>query len=667
MDQAVGKQAMVQSASPVSESEKNAIIGGVLLSMLLAALDQTIVAPAMPTIARALGHAEYLPWIVTGYLLTATAVAPLYGKISDVLGRRPTIYAAILIFLAGSLVSALAPNMLVLVVGRAIQGAGGGGLFALAQIVIGDLVPPRERAKYAAWISGTWAVASVAGPLLGGTFAEHLHWSLIFWINLPLGFLAMAIINNPLKKLPIVAKHHRIDGLGAVLLIVATALLLLALNWGGSTYAWISPEILGLVACSAIFWAAFALRLMRAAEPLVSLEVLGNRIVLTGTLSMFLLQAASVGLSVYLPVYLQSIIGLSVSESGTAMLGLLLGTVAGATFSGQAIPRFVHYKRIALIGDRGIPARYSGFSTLVEELAVGLVRDVEMYQWVEHSESKTEKKLGGSEETVTTYNYSKEWRATDVDSNQFRQPDGHSNPQRAVDSARFTVETATVGAFTLPGNRVAALGSEKTIIPGADAIAAFRNAMGGQNVQVHNNLLYVGNDPRGPQVGDLKISYRRIDLAAASFIGAQRGDSLRPYKTSNGRELFLSAAGDSTADEMFESAKTENTVITWIVRAGGLLGMFIGFAFILSILGVAADLIPFVGSIVGFGTSLIAFAATAVLGPVVIAIGWIAYRPLLAIGIVAAGVAVAAGIVALRRRAARPAAPSPTGFGRPTA
>ena len=299
--------------------------------------------------------------------------------------------------------------------------------------------------------------------------------------------------------------------------------------------------------------------------------------------------------------------------------------------------------------------------------AVGLVRDVEMYQWVEHSESKTEKKLGGSEETVTTYNYSKEWRDTDVDSSQFRQPDGHTNPQRAVDSAQFTVETATVGAFTLSGNRVAALGSEKPIVPGPDALAAFRNAMGGQNVQVQNNLLYVGNDPRGPQVGDLKIGYRRIDLAAASFIGAQRGDSLRPYKTSNGRELFLSAAGDSTAEEMFESAKTENTVITWIVRAGGLLGMFIGFAFILSILGVAADLIPFVGSIVGFGTSLIAFAATAILGPVVIAIGWIAYRPLLAIGIVAAGVLVAAGIVALRRRAAPPAAAAPTGFGRPAA
>ncbi|TIP35660.1 MAG: MFS transporter, partial [Mesorhizobium sp.] len=218
------------------------------------------------------------------------------------------------------------------------------------QTVIGDLVPPRERARYAAWISGTWAVASVAGPLLGGVFAEHLHWSLIFWINLPIGFLAMAIINNPLKKLPIAAKHHRIDGLGAVLLVIATALLLLALNWGGSTYPWFSPEILGLVACSAAFWALFALRLLRASEPLISLEVLGNRIVLAGTLSMFLLQAANIGASVYLPVYLQSVVGLSVSESGIAMLGLLLGTVAGATFSGRMIPRFVHYKRIAMVG-----------------------------------------------------------------------------------------------------------------------------------------------------------------------------------------------------------------------------------------------------------------------------------------------------------------------------
>ncbi|MCA0013226.1 MFS transporter [Mesorhizobium sp. B292B1B] len=350
MDQAVDKQAVAAASAPLTESEKNAIIGGVLLSMLLAALDQTIVAPAMPTIARALGHAEYLPWIVTGYLLTATAMAPLYGKISDVYGRRPTVYGAILIFLAGSLVSAMAPNMFVLVIGRAIQGAGGGGLFALAQTVIGDLVPPRERARYAAWISGTWAVASIAGPLLGGTFAEHLHWSLIFWINIPLGIVAMAIINKPLRKLPVAARRHRIDGLGALLLVAATALLLLALNWGGSEYPWLSTAILGLVASSLVLWSAFALRLLRTTEPLISLEVLSNPIVLAGTLSMFLLQAANIGLSVYLPVYLQSVIGLSASESGTALLGLMLGTVAGATFSGRTIPRFVHYKRIAMVG-----------------------------------------------------------------------------------------------------------------------------------------------------------------------------------------------------------------------------------------------------------------------------------------------------------------------------
>jgi EmrB/QacA subfamily drug resistance transporter len=351
MDKAVRQEAGAGfEAPPLSEKEKNAIIGGVLLSMLLAALDQTIVAPAMPTIAGTLGHAEYLPWIVTGYLLTATALAPLYGKISDIYGRRPTLYAAVLIFLAGSLVSALAPNMLTLVIGRAIQGMGGGGLFALSQTVIGDLVPPRERARYAAWIAGTWAVASIAGPLLGGTFAEHLHWSLIFWINIPLGLIAMAIINNPLKKLPVVARRHSIDGLGAVLLVVATALLLLALNWGGSTYPWLSVEIFGLIAVSAVFWGAFAVRLMRAAEPLISLEVLGDPIVRAGTLSMFALQAANVGLSVYLPVYLQSVLGLDASQSGTAMLGLLLGTVAGATFSGKTIPRFIHYKRIALVG-----------------------------------------------------------------------------------------------------------------------------------------------------------------------------------------------------------------------------------------------------------------------------------------------------------------------------
>ncbi|MGN6551592.1 MAG: MDR family MFS transporter [Pararhizobium sp.] len=351
MDKPVARPAPTAfEAPPVTEAEKNAIIGGVLIAMLLAALDQTIVAPALPTIGSALGHAKYLPWIVTGYLLTATAMAPLYGKISDVHGRRLTIYAAVLIFLAGSIVSALSPNMFVLIAGRAIQGLGGGGLIAMAQTVIGDLVPPRERARYAAWISGTWAVASIAGPLLGGYFAEHLSWSLIFWINLPLGAVAMLVLNNPLKKLPIVSRQHRIDGLGAVLLIVATALLLLGLNWGGATYPWGSFEVIGVFVASAVFWGAFAFRITSVREPLVSVDVLRNPIVLAATASMFLAQAASIGLSVYLPIYLQHVIGLSVANSGFALLGLLLGTVVGAMSSGRLVAHVVHYKRIALVG-----------------------------------------------------------------------------------------------------------------------------------------------------------------------------------------------------------------------------------------------------------------------------------------------------------------------------
>jgi MFS family permease len=337
-------------APPITEREKNAIIGGVLLSMLLAALDQAIVAPALPTIGGALGHAEYLPWIVTAFLLTATAVAPLYGKISDIYGRRPTIYAAILIFLAGSVVSALSVNMFMLIAGRAIQGIGGGGLFALTQTVIGDLVPPRERAAYAAWISGTWAVASVAGPLLGGYFAGHLDWSLIFWINLPLGAFAMVILNNPLKKLSIAARQHKVDAPGAFLLVTATAILLLALNWGGSTYPWLSAPVLGLIAFSLVLWAVLSWWLLRTVEPLISLEVLVNPVVRTATIALFIVQAVSIGLSVYLPIYMQLFLHLSVADSGTALLGLMLGTVAGAMGSGWLVAYVTHYKRIALIG-----------------------------------------------------------------------------------------------------------------------------------------------------------------------------------------------------------------------------------------------------------------------------------------------------------------------------
>src|SRR3569833_46504 len=207
----------VNPRAELSDRDKQVTTIGILTALLLAALDQSIVTPAMPTIGGDLGDPQYLPWIVTSYLLTATAVAPLYGKIYDIYGRRPTIYAALGLFLLGSIGAALSPNIYVLIGARAVQGLGGGGLFALSQILIGDMLPPRERGRYAAWISGMWAASAIAWPLLGGTLAEW-HWSLIFWLNLPLGVVAMLVINEPLKKLHVATRAHKLDYVGALLL-----------------------------------------------------------------------------------------------------------------------------------------------------------------------------------------------------------------------------------------------------------------------------------------------------------------------------------------------------------------------------------------------------------------------------------------------------------------
>jgi MFS family permease len=339
----------VAEQAELTDRDRSVIMAGILTAMLLAALDQSIVTPAMPTIGAALGDAQYLPWIVTAYLLTATAVAPLYGKISDIHGRRSTLYAALGLFLLGSIIGALAPNMFVLIGARAVQGLGGGGLFALTQIVIGDMLPPRERGRYAAWISGMWAIASIAGPLLGGTFAQF-HWQLIFWLNLPLGLLAMLVINRPLRKIVIPRHEHRIDLPGATLLVLATASLLLLLNWGGSAYPWGSPEIIGLGLFSLLFWIGFGVRVSRAQEPLVSLEVLSSPIVLAGCFMMFMVAGANIGLAVFLPVYAQAYLGLSPAGSGYALLGFLLGTVAGSTFGGRLT---LHVARVKLISITG--------------------------------------------------------------------------------------------------------------------------------------------------------------------------------------------------------------------------------------------------------------------------------------------------------------------------
>ncbi len=350
MDQPAPQAARGHATPALSHAEIRTIIVGIMLAMLLAALDQTIIATALPTIGRELGDLEHLPWVVTVYLLTSTAVTPLYGKFSDSHGRRGTMLIGIVIFIVGSIACAVAPNMLVLILARGVQGLGGGGLIALAQTIVADIVAPKERGKYQVYFAGVFMTSSLAGPVLGGFFAEHLHWSVIFWINLPLGLLAFLLVFHSLKKLPRHDRPHRLDLLGALLLVSATVSLLLALSWGGLRHPWLSLPIFGLIAGSLALWGLFAIRMRLAPEPLIPPGVLHNPVVRMGVLSACFGMGTYIGLTIYLPVYFEAVRGLSASLSGLALIPLMVGTVCGATISGRSMAKVKHYKRLPVGG-----------------------------------------------------------------------------------------------------------------------------------------------------------------------------------------------------------------------------------------------------------------------------------------------------------------------------
>jgi EmrB/QacA subfamily drug resistance transporter len=326
------------------------ILLGLTLAMFLSALDQTIVATALATIGRAYADVENLAWIVTAYLLAATAVTPLYGKLSDIYGRRPILLGGIAIFVAGSVACALAPTMPALIAARALQGLGGGGLIALSQTIVGDAVSPRERGRYQGYFSAVFAVSSIAGPVLGGVFAEHLHWTLIFWINLPLGLLAFFITGRALKALPRHDRPHELDFLGAALMVTGTIALLFALNWGGMRYAWASPQIVGLLASSVTLFALFFWRIATADEPFVPLSIMRNRVVARAIGGAALGYGTMIALSIYTPVYFETVLGLSASAAGLMLIPFMGGTVIGSTLGGQLMSRLKHYKRVALVG-----------------------------------------------------------------------------------------------------------------------------------------------------------------------------------------------------------------------------------------------------------------------------------------------------------------------------
>ncbi len=342
------------AAKPVGRAlthpEVRTIVLGIMLAMFLGALDQTIVATALPTIGRHFRDLGDLSWVVTAYLLTGTAVTPLYGKLSDIHGRRVMMLIAIGLFVAGSLACALAPSMTALVFSRALQGLGGGGLMALSQTIIADIISPRERGRYQGYIGAVFALSSVGGPVLGGFLTEHLDWSLIFWINLPLGLAALGMTSSVLRRVPYHPRKHKLDLIGAALMMGAAVALLLALSWGGRRFDWISPQTGALLLTSALLWGLFAWRLVATAEPFLPLAVLGHPVVRCAALAGACNMGALVGMTIFVPLYFEVVLHLSASQSGLALIPLMAATVVFSTITGRLMTHMAHYKRVPLIG-----------------------------------------------------------------------------------------------------------------------------------------------------------------------------------------------------------------------------------------------------------------------------------------------------------------------------
>jgi EmrB/QacA subfamily drug resistance transporter len=344
------------TASPAIPEQRPAtvtirgIIAGLMLAMFLAALDQTIVATALPTIGREIGDPEDLSWAITAYLLASTTVTPLYGKLADIYGRRIMLMTAIGIFTVGSIACALAPSMTALALARALQGMGGGGLISTAQTIIADLIPPRERSRVQGYFASVFALASVAGPVMGGVMAEHLHWSVIFWINLPLGALAWWMTSSSLRTLPRHDRRHRIDFIGAALMVAASVPLLLGLAWGGIRFPWSSPVIIGLMLASAIGWVQFIVRMLLVAEPFLPVSIVANKVVGPAIATGFFGSGTLIALTIYVPIYLQVGLDATASHSGLALMPLAGGVVVGSALAARFMARMVHYKTPSLIG-----------------------------------------------------------------------------------------------------------------------------------------------------------------------------------------------------------------------------------------------------------------------------------------------------------------------------
>ncbi|PRX62730.1 EmrB/QacA subfamily drug resistance transporter [Nonomuraea fuscirosea] len=351
---------MVATLSPEAPPRRSlwVSIGSLIMVMFLAALDQTVVATAMPTIAGELNGLQDLSWVVTAFALASGIVTPLYGKLSDMYGRKTLYLTAIVVFLAGSALCGLAQTMGQLIAFRAFQGLGAGGVMVLTMIIAADLATPRERAKFQGIFGAVFGIASIAGPVVGGYLTEHASWRWIFAINLPLGAIALAVAFTVLK-LPRRTSPHRVDWLGAALIAGLLTCLTLLASWGGSAYAWTSPVILGLGAGAVLLTVLFVLVERRVAEPVLPLRLFRDRAFTIPVVAVVLLATAMLGTATFLPLFLQLASGASASDSGLLLLPMMAGMIAASTLGGQIVTRLGHYKWLMVGG--AVSAAAAGF------------------------------------------------------------------------------------------------------------------------------------------------------------------------------------------------------------------------------------------------------------------------------------------------------------------
>jgi EmrB/QacA subfamily drug resistance transporter len=462
--------------APLTRAEVRTILISLMLTMFLTALDQTIVATALPTIGRQFRDVSNLSWVITAYLLASTAVAPVFGTLSDIYGRRAMIITALSLFIAGSVLCAVAPNMTVLILARGLQGLGGGGIMPIVQTIISDVVTPRERGQYQAYFSGVWVAAGISGPIVGGVFAEHLHWSMIFWINVPLSLGALALLLPKMARIPVFHRKRRVDWLGGMLLMASAVLFMLVLTWGGNRYLWLSPAITAMVGASVALALAFVWHARNAEEPFLPLPLMGGTVVPYAMAAGGCAMGAITGLTVQLPLYYEVVYHLSASEAGLALIPLAAISTCGAAIAGRTMARAKHYKRVAIIGTS--VAALSGFALAATTLPLwGLLVLLSVFA------------LG----LGTTFPVSVVSLQNSVARAQIGTVTGAMNFFRAL-MASFTVAAFTAILLMALGADISLAGEHRgpvSSMPPADMISAFRYVFGAAAVMLACGTLFM--------------------------------------------------------------------------------------------------------------------------------------------------------------------------------